>query len=89
MGAPWQPNSLSPVIKAMEPGGTKASVRRVEKPDVSRSTSGTSGTSGTSQPRFALAVSDPQPMTEVARFWRTAAQSATIGMFVILLIVAT
>ena len=39
------------------------------------------------QPRFALSVSDPQPMTEVARFWRTAAQSATIGMFVIFLIV--
>lgn len=65
----------------MEPGGTKASVRRVEKPDGSRSTS------GTSQPRFAIKVSDPQPMTEVAHFWRTAAQSATIGMFVILLIV--
>ena len=81
MGAPWQPNSLSPVIKAMEPGGTKASVRRVEKPDVSRSTSA-------SQPRFALSVSDPQPVAEVARFWRTAAQTATIGMFVILLIVA-
>jgi predicted PurR-regulated permease PerM len=27
-------------------------------------------------------------MTEVARFWRTAAQSATIGMFIILLVVA-
>jgi predicted PurR-regulated permease PerM len=81
MGAPWQPISLSPVIKAMEPGGTKASVRRVEKPDVSRSTSA-------SQPRFALSVSDPQPVAEVARFWRTAAQTATIGMFVILLIVA-
>ena len=65
----------------MEPGGTKASVRRVEKPDVSRSTSA-------SQPRFALSVSDPQPVAEVARFWRTAAQTATIGMFVILLIVA-
>ena len=37
---------------------------------------------------FSLAVSDPQPMTEVARFWRTAAQSATIGMFIILLVVA-
>jgi predicted PurR-regulated permease PerM len=81
---PWQPNSISPVIKAMEPGGTKASIRRVEKPDVSRSTS---GASSAGQPRFALTVSDPQPMTEVARFWRTAAQSATIGMFVILLIV--
>ncbi|HEY6024251.1 MAG TPA: AI-2E family transporter [Pseudolabrys sp.] len=38
--------------------------------------------------RFALAVSDPQPVTEVARLWRTAAQSATIGMFVIILIIA-
>jgi predicted PurR-regulated permease PerM len=38
--------------------------------------------------RFALAISDPQPVVEVARFWRTAAQSATIGMFIIVLIVA-
>ena len=38
--------------------------------------------------RFALAVSDPQPVAAVAHLWRTAAQSATIGMFVILLIVA-
>ena len=38
--------------------------------------------------KFSLAVKDPQPVTEVARFWRTAAQSATIGMFVILLVVA-
>jgi predicted PurR-regulated permease PerM len=37
---------------------------------------------------FSLAVNDPQPMAEVARFWRTAAQSATIGMFIILLVVA-
>jgi predicted PurR-regulated permease PerM len=63
----------------MEPGATRANLRRVEKLDTSRSAS---------QPRFALAVSYPQPMTEVARFWRTAAQAATIGMFVILLIVA-
>ncbi|HYC16782.1 MAG TPA: AI-2E family transporter [Pseudolabrys sp.] len=63
----------------MEPGGTRASLRRIEKLDTIRSAS---------QPHFALAVSDPQPMTGVARFWRTAAQAATIGMFVILLIVA-
>jgi predicted PurR-regulated permease PerM len=38
--------------------------------------------------RFALSVSDPKPVAEVAQIWRTAAQSATIGMFVILFIVA-
>jgi len=38
--------------------------------------------------RFALSVSDPKPVTEVAQIWRTAAQSATIGMFIILLVVA-
>jgi predicted PurR-regulated permease PerM len=63
----------------MELGGTKAAQRRVEKPGLTR---------GALATRFALSVSDPQPMTEVARFWRTAAQSATIGMFVILLVVA-
>jgi predicted PurR-regulated permease PerM len=63
----------------MELGGTKAGQRRVEKLDVARSAR---------RPQFALAVSDPQPMTEVARFWRTAAQSATIGMFAISLVVA-
>jgi predicted PurR-regulated permease PerM len=31
---------------------------------------------------------NPQPVTEVSRLWRTAAQSATIGMFVIMLVVA-
>jgi predicted PurR-regulated permease PerM len=40
------------------------------------------------QARFALSVSDPKPVTEVAQIWRTAAQSATIGMFVILIVVA-
>src|SRR5215831_20575806 len=74
-----QPNGTSPVNKAMELGNSKAEQRRVEKPDVSRGARGS---------RFALSVSDPQPMTEVARFWRTAAQSATIGMFIILLVVA-
>jgi predicted PurR-regulated permease PerM len=62
----------------MEPRSTKAEQQRVETLDVARRAS---------RPRFAL-VSDPQPVTEVARFWRTAAQSATIGMFVILLVVA-
>ena len=42
---------------------------------------------GSAEPAFCLAVSDPQPVTEVARLWRTAAQAATIGMFVILLVV--
>ena len=38
--------------------------------------------------RFALSVSDPKPVAEVSQIWRTAAQSATIGMFVILFVVA-
>jgi predicted PurR-regulated permease PerM len=38
--------------------------------------------------RSLYAVSDPKPVPEVGRLWRTAAQSATIGMFVILLVVA-
>jgi predicted PurR-regulated permease PerM len=63
----------------MEANVTKAKLRRVEKPGIP----GDARRTG-----FSLAVSDPQPMTEVARFWRTAAQSATIGMFIILLVVA-
>jgi predicted PurR-regulated permease PerM len=63
----------------MELTSTKAKQRQVEKPDLTR---------GALAARFGLSVSDPQPVTEVARFWRTAAQSATIGMFVILLVVA-
>ena len=63
----------------MEANVTKAKLRRVEKPGI---------TGDARRAGFPLAVSDPQPMTEVARFWRTAAQSATIGMFIILLVVA-
>ena len=74
-----QPKGTSAVILPMEANVTKAKLRRVEKPRIP----GDAGRAG-----FSLAVSDPQPMTEVARFWRTAAQSATIGMFIILLVVA-
>ena len=63
----------------MELGISKAEQRRPEKVDVSRSAR---------QSAFKLSVSDPQPMTEVGRFWRMAAQSSTIGMFVILLVAA-
>ena len=59
----------------MELASTKAGQRRVEM-DRARAA------------RFALTVSDPKPVTEVASLWRTAAQSATIGMFVILFIIA-
>src|SRR6476620_11994926 len=38
--------------------------------------------------QFALSVSDPKPVMEVAQIWRTAAQSATIGIFIILFVVA-
>ncbi len=63
----------------MEAVGTKAGQPRTEKLDQTRSAR---------TARFALAVSDPQPVKEVARVWRTAAQSATIGMFVIALVAA-
>jgi predicted PurR-regulated permease PerM len=63
----------------MDSGSTKAEQRRVAKPDVAR---------GVRRPPDIPSVSDPQPTGELARFWRTAAQSATIGMFVILAIVA-
>jgi predicted PurR-regulated permease PerM len=62
----------------MDASNPKTVQRRVEKPDVDRRNRAS---------KFVLAVSDPQPVAEVARFWRTAAQTATIGMFVILLIV--
>jgi len=73
-----QPKGTSPVILPMEARVTKAKPRRVEKPAIR----------GMREAGFSLAVNDPQPMAEVARFWRTAAQSATIGMFIILLVVA-
>lgn len=63
----------------MEAASIKPKQRRAEKPDVARSAR---------EPSFALSVSDPKPVTEVARFWRVAAQSATIGMFVIILVIA-
>jgi len=36
--------------------------------------------------REALAITDPQPVPQVSTLWRTAAQAATIGIFVILMI---
>ena len=63
----------------MERVSTRPGQRRVEKLDTARSTSAT---------RFAFSVSDPRPVTEVSRLWRTAAQAATIGIFIILLVVA-
>jgi predicted PurR-regulated permease PerM len=61
----------------MEAGRTRAGQRR-EAPSTSQDGKAA---------RFALTVSDPKPVTEVAQIWRTAAQSATIGMFVILIVV--
>jgi len=60
----------------MEGSRTKAGQRRDPSTDLGR------------EARFALSVSDPKPITEVAQIWRTAVQSATIGMFVILFVVA-
>ena len=36
--------------------------------------------------RVPLAITDPQPVTEVSALWRPAAQAATIGVFIILFI---
>ncbi len=68
----------------MESSSPKTARRRPERSDAERSDTDRRFRGA----RFALAVSDPQPVAEVARFWRTAAQSATIGMFVILVVVA-
>jgi predicted PurR-regulated permease PerM len=38
--------------------------------------------------RFPLAITDPKPVSKVEGLWRTAAQIATIGIFVIALVVA-
>lgn len=83
-----QLNGNLPVIKAMETtvnkaekkhGETKAGPKRPESADASRA--------GQDE-RLAFTVRDARPLTEVAQFWRTAAQASTIGMFVILLVVA-
>ena len=68
-----------PLSRAMEFRDLKAGERRKGKPG---------GNSAERRERSLLAISDPQPVAEVSRLWRTAAQSATIGMFVILLVVA-
>jgi predicted PurR-regulated permease PerM len=60
----------------MEAGRTKAAPRRDVNMGMGRDA------------RFALSVSDPKPVTEVAQIWRTAVQSATVGMFIILFVVA-
>src|SRR4029078_12630564 len=74
----WHLVGKSAVIKSMEASRTKAGQRR-EAPNAGQDRKAA---------RFALAVSDPKPVTEVALIWRTAAQSATIGMFIILFVVA-
>jgi uncharacterized membrane protein YccC len=43
---------------------------------------------GARRRRFGMTINDPKPVAEVSRVWRTAAQGATIGIFVILLIAA-
>jgi predicted PurR-regulated permease PerM len=63
----------------MELVNTKTAQKRVEK---------AGGPREASHPHFGLSFNDPQPVTAVARFWRTAAQASTIGMFTILLIAA-
>jgi predicted PurR-regulated permease PerM len=42
----------------------------------------------TRRARMALGVTDPQPVAEVSRVWRTTSQVATIGIFIIILIAA-
>lgn len=41
-----------------------------------------------SERRYALGLSDPKPLAEVANLWRVTAQAATIGIFVIMVIAA-
>ena len=40
------------------------------------------------RPRLPLTIDDPKPVAEVSRLWRTAAQAATIGIFIIMLVAA-
>jgi predicted PurR-regulated permease PerM len=42
----------------------------------------------TRRARTALGITDPQPVAEVSRVWRTTSQVATIGIFIIILIAA-
>jgi len=63
----------------MERAGIKAGQGRVEKLDPQRATRAR---------QSVYAVSDRQPVAQVSGLWRTAAQSATIGMFVILFVIA-
>ena len=68
-----------PLSRAMEFRDLKGGKPRKEVPDAAHAER---------RPRSIFSVNDPQPITEVSRLWRTAAQSATIGMFVILFVVA-
>lgn len=96
-GGRWQLNRKSPVIKTMELSSTKVAQKGPETKPGQKATDTKSGQKRVEmadaarearRERFTFSVSDPQPLTEVARFWRTAAQASTIGMFVILLVVA-
>jgi predicted PurR-regulated permease PerM len=68
-----------PLSRAMEFRDLKAEQQRKEK---------SSANQAERHARPLFAITDPQPVSEVSRFWRTAAQAATIGMFLILLVVA-
>ena len=72
----------------METTIPKPGQKRVEtKPSQKRAENADSARAG-HEAGFAFSVKDPQPVTEVARFWRTAAQASTIGMFIILFVAA-
>ena len=68
-----------PLSRAMEFRDLKADKRRKDISDAAHAER---------RARSIFSVNDPQPITEVSRLWRTAAQSATIGMFIILFVVA-
>jgi predicted PurR-regulated permease PerM len=70
-----------PLSRAMEFRDLKADEQRKEKKEKF-------ATHAERRARSLFAITDPQPVSEVSRFWRTAAQAATIGMFLILLVVA-
>ena len=83
-----QLNGNSTVIKAMETTVAKAEKKHTETKAGPKGPESSEISRAGRDARFGFTVRDPRPLSEVAQFWRTAAQASTIGMFVILVIVA-
>jgi predicted PurR-regulated permease PerM len=77
-----------PLSKAMEFRDLKADERRKDLKADERRKEKSSAIQAERRARSLFAITDPHPVSEVSRFWRTAAQAAAIGMFLILLVVA-